>query len=172
MLFFRKTFFFYLKEKFDSLDGCNGCFGDGGGDATSQKVLGERDRCLIHGAMFLMCLSDNQYNADFPRCPLRLWPAPTKWPIGKPRCGFIQAIARDTTREVHVTSDTILRRASSYTGCLLETIRPDTSLSEWIVSAYVSAFAILDVAFWTELNSILVVTIQSAAHETKKPHNN
>lgn len=62
---------FYLKEKLHSLDWGDGCFGDSSGDATGQEVLGERNSCLIHGAMFLVCLSDNS-TIDIPHCPLQL----------------------------------------------------------------------------------------------------
>ncbi|TNN54907.1 hypothetical protein EYF80_034852 [Liparis tanakae] len=47
-------------EKLHPLDGSDGCLGDGGGDAASQEVLGERYSCLIHVSVFLVCLSDDQ----------------------------------------------------------------------------------------------------------------
>lgn len=44
---------FYLKEQLHSLNWSDGCFGDGGGDATGQEILGEGDSCLTHGSDFL-----------------------------------------------------------------------------------------------------------------------
>lgn len=42
----------YLQQKFYSLDGSNGCFGDGSGDAASQEVLGKGDGLFTHLRVF------------------------------------------------------------------------------------------------------------------------
>lgn len=46
-------YFTRLEEKLHSLDGCDGCLGDGGGDATGQEVLGEGHRGLVHYVMLV-----------------------------------------------------------------------------------------------------------------------
>lgn len=43
---------FYLQQQLDSLNGSHSCFGDGSGNATSQKVLHETNHTVRHGWMY------------------------------------------------------------------------------------------------------------------------